>query len=308
MSFFSILIALLLEQVRPLAQSNGVHNLNRDWVHWVVRQFDTGQRQHAGVAWGLVVVLPSLFVCLVHWLLLWSLGWMAAVVWHVAVLYMTLGFRQFSHHFTQIRDALYAGEEGAAKKALAQWMRIDASDLPQSEMVRHVIEYSVVSAHRYVFGVIAWYSFLSALGLGPAGAVFYRVNEYFNRYVHRPARPLAVAVGDELRQYVARLWYVIDWLPVRMTALVFALVGSFEDTLDGWRAHEKRFPQDNDGVVLAATAGAVNIRLAASGDDAAPLHQAPQTSHLRSVVGLVWRAVVLWMVFLVVLTLARWLG
>jgi adenosylcobinamide-phosphate synthase len=34
----------------------------------------------------------------------------------------------------------------------------------------------------------------------------------------------------------------------------------------------------------------------------------PELAHLRSVVGLVWRSVVLWMVLLALLTLARLLG
>ena len=36
--------------------------------------------------------------------------------------------------------------------------------------------------------------------------------------------------------------------------------------------------------------------------------RAPERSHLASVVGLVWRSVVLWMVLLALLTLARLLG
>jgi adenosylcobinamide-phosphate synthase len=34
----------------------------------------------------------------------------------------------------------------------------------------------------------------------------------------------------------------------------------------------------------------------------------PEVAHLRSIVGLVWRSVVLWMVLLALLTLARLLG
>jgi adenosylcobinamide-phosphate synthase len=34
----------------------------------------------------------------------------------------------------------------------------------------------------------------------------------------------------------------------------------------------------------------------------------PEVAHLRSMVGLVWRAVVMWMVLLALLTLARLLG
>jgi adenosylcobinamide-phosphate synthase len=39
------------------------------------------------------------------------------------------------------------------------------------------------------------------------------------------------------------------------------VVGSFEEAIEGWRFHAQRFPNDNDGVVLAATAGAINVRL-----------------------------------------------
>jgi len=95
-------------------------------------------------------------------------------------------------------------------------------------------------------------------------------------------------------------------------------MGNFEEAIDCWRTHAQRFPDDNDGVVLAATAGALNVRLGgealhASEED---IHQdsestpgrAPEMAHLPSVVGLIWRSVVMWMVLLALLTLARLLG
>ena len=306
MSFISILIALLLEQARPLAQVNPVHNTNRGWVRWVVRSFDAGKPQHGWLAWSIAVLVPALVACLVHWALVETLGWIAAVLWNIAILYVTLGFRQFSHHFTQIRDALYAGDEALARTLLAQWMRIDASELPRSEIVRHVIEYSVLSAHRHVFGVLAWYSLLAALGLGPAGAVVYRVGEYVVRYANRPLRATSVPISGPLQACANRAWYLIDWFPARMTALGFAFVGSFEEAVDSWRRHEARFPADNDGVVIAATAGAVNVKLGAQQPGSEG--QIPQSVHLRAVVGLVWRTVVVWMIFLALLSLARLLG
>jgi adenosylcobinamide-phosphate synthase len=95
------------------------------------------------VAWSLAVVGPRWrrSACTGCWWPSWA--WPFAVLWNVAVLYVTLGFRQFSHHFTEIRDALEAGDETLARKLLAQWQRVDAGDLPRSEIVRHVIEYSV---------------------------------------------------------------------------------------------------------------------------------------------------------------------
>ncbi len=307
MSFLSILCALLLEQARPLKQGNPVHMGVRSWVRWVVRNLDTSRNHHAWLAWSIAVVAPALLVFSVHWLLVWSLGWIAASLWSISILYATLGFRQFSHHFTAIRDALVAGDEEVARQKLAQWMRMDVSALAPSEIVRHVIEHSVLSAHHHVFGVFAWYSLLAALGLGPAGAVLYRIGAYFAQYANRAPRPSSTPVSPALQAAASGAWQAMDWVPARITALGFAFVGSFEEAVDSWRQHEAQYPGDNDGVVLAATAGAVNVKL---GSREGPDHgrQTPLPTHLRAVVGLVWRTVVMWMVFLALLSLARLLG
>jgi adenosylcobinamide-phosphate synthase len=125
--------------------------------------------------------LPSLLAFAIHVLLSDLLGWPFAALWSAALLYVTLGFRQFSHHFTDIRDALDAGDEDRARELLAQWRQADIRELPRGELVRCVIEYSVLQAHRHVFGVLAWYSVLAAFGLGPAGAVLYRSSEFVSR-------------------------------------------------------------------------------------------------------------------------------
>ncbi|MBK0392509.1 CobD/CbiB family protein [Ramlibacter algicola] len=331
MSFFAILFALLLEQVRPLARHNPIHAGLRRWARWASRNFDAGSMQHGWIAWCVATLVPAVAVAAIHWALVKTVGWLAAVAWSVAVLYVTLGFRQFSHHFTAIRDALDAGDEDRARELLAQWQQVDAAQLPRREIVRHVIEYSVLAAHRHVFGVLAWFSVLAAFGLGPAGAVLYRMAEFVTRYWRY--RSLSQPVSEAAQVAAAQAWKVIDWLPARITALAFAIVGSFEEAIDCWRHHSQRFPNDNDGVILAATSGAVNVRLGgealrsafspntsqtfsaapnAPGGTDADSESTPgrdaEPAHLRSIVGLVWRTVVLWMVLLALLTLARLLG
>jgi adenosylcobinamide-phosphate synthase len=332
MSFFAILFALLIEQVRPLGPHNPIHSALRVWARWVSRNCDAGKPQHGWVAWVLAVIVPSLVAMAVHWLLTVFVGWPAAMVWSVVVLYVTLGFRQFSHHFTEIRDALEAGDEARARQLLALWQRVDASELPRSEIVRHVIEYSVLAAHRHVFGVLAWFSILAALGMGPAGAVLYRMAEFVARYWRHRNRMQLQPASEALQSAAARAWMVVDWLPARLTAIAFAIVGSFEEAIDCWRNYAQRFPNDNDGVILAATSGAVNVRLGGEalkpvfapnspdafqasglateplvGTDSTPGREA-EVAHLRTIVGLVWRSVVLWMVLLGLLSLARLLG
>lgn len=322
MSFLAILFALLIEQVRPLAPGNPIHSTLRGWSMAVSRNIDTGDVPHGWVAWALAVGVPTVVAAGVHIALALTLGYVAALLWSVAVLYACLGFRQFSHHFTDIRDALDEGNEDAARDLLARWQQVDASQLPRREIVRHVIEYSVLAAHRHVFGVIAWYVLLAVLGLGPAGAVLFRMSEFVGRYWKYKSLAEYLPVSAALHEAASRAWLVIDWLPARITAMGFAVVGSFEDAIDGWRHHAQQFPNDNDGVILAATSGALNVRLGGealrtelatgtvpgAADTESTPGRAPEPGHLRSVVGLVWRTVVMWMVLLALLTLARLIG
>jgi adenosylcobinamide-phosphate synthase len=286
-----------------------------------VRTFDAGTRPQAWVTWGITVLLPALLAVLLHWLLDWTLGWWVAVLWNVALLYVTLGFRQFSHHFTGIREALENGDEDKARELLAQWQQVQVGQIPRSEIVRHVIEYSVIAAHRHVFGVFFWYAALSIIGLGPVGAVIYRLTEFAQRRWQTPSNDGSWP-SEVLRSVSARAWQALDWLPSRMTALGFAIVGSFEDAMDGWRHHAQNFPQDNDGVILAATSGAINIRLGGAAlqpsADVAATPETPDSSstpgrvatvaHFAQVVGLVWRTVIMWLVLVALLTMANLVG
>lgn len=325
MSFIAVLFALLLEQVRPMGKGNLVHAGVRAWVLWTSRNFDAGKSLHGWLAWGFAVGAPSIGALVIYWLLDVFVGWPLAVLWSVAVLYTTLGFRQFSSYFTQIRDALADGDEPLARQLLANWQQIDASELPRAEIVRCVMEFSVLSAHRHVFGVLAWFSVLAAFGLGPAGAVLYRLSEFVLRYWRHKSRMNHQPVSDALLQAASAAWVVMDWLPARITAISFAVVGSFEEAIEGWRSYSANYPGDNDGVILAATAGSIGIKLGAVANREADLgtravatadavrqtagaNQPLELARLAVIVGLVWRTVVMWMVLLALLTLARLLG
>ena len=321
MSFFAILLALVLEQAHPLNPVNAIYTAVKRWVAWVARTFDAGVRHQAWITWGITVMGPALLAMLVHWALEWSLGWLLAVVWNVALLYVTLGFRQFSHHFTAIREALENGDENQARELLAEWQQVQVGQIPRSEIVRHVIEFSMIAAHRHVFGVFFWYAALSIIGLGPVGAVVYRLTELAQSLWQEPTTDGSV-VSEALRSVASRAWQAMDWLPSRMTALGFAIVGSFEDAMDGWRNHAQNFPEDNDGVILAATAGAINIRLGGAAlqqDNADDDNQEmtggsstpgriPEVAHFAQVVGLVWRTVIMWLVLVALLTMANLVG
>ncbi len=327
MSFFAVLLTLLAEQLKPLPRSDRVHAVLLRWMRWTGRNFNAGRERHAWVVWGVTALAPALIAWGGH-LLLARVGSVPALAWDVAVLYLTLGFRQFSHHFTDIRDALERGDETQACQLLAQWRHLDASELPRTELLRHVIEESLLAAHRHVFGVFFCFVVFAAIGFGPAGAVLYRMASFASRYWAARSRSLGSPSNDRLMLLSQRLFLLIDAAPARLTAFGFAVAGNFEEAVTCWRRDASLWRHANEGVILAAAAGAVGIRLggltdpestlnngvdpsgldAAAESDGATPGLVPQLGHLRSVVGLVWRSVVLWMLLLALLSLANLIG
>ena len=65
---------------------------------------------------------------------------MNAALWNVVIVYFTLGFRQFSHYFTDIHLALNNDDVPRAREILHEWTGIEAADMPVSEIVRQRIQ------------------------------------------------------------------------------------------------------------------------------------------------------------------------
>jgi adenosylcobinamide-phosphate synthase len=339
MSFFSILIALLLEQIHPLGRQHPL----RLWITGLVvairKNFDAGKPSQAALIWCLIVVAPALAVVLVQWGLDQLLGWPFVVAWNILVLHLTLGFRQFSFHLTGIRKALDEGNEGKARELLATWRDLDTRDFSRGQIYLRVMQASTLATHRTVFGVFFWFAVLASLGLGPAGAIMYRFADLGYRLSQRSGAQDAQA-SLPVRDLFTRAWAWIDWVPVRMTAISFAMVGNFEEVVDKWRSQPPGNPHDpvgtNEALLLATAFAAVNLATAdtpitGSGSDqttdfgvsepfadtqirsrsnkpSRPKESALSMLELNQMVGLMWRALLLWMLTLALLSAANVMG
>jgi len=287
MIFAAIAIAFLLDQIRPVESGHAAAMLPRRWIGAAARHVDAGGRLYAWLAWALAVIAPVLAAGLIGWLCIRVAGWFGQLAWAVAVLYLTLGFRQFSHHGTAIRDALAAGDRDKARTLLARWQNGEAGypgPLPEGlaergftrdPIARGAIAYAVLLAHRWVFGVLFWFCLLAPLGLAPAGAVLYRYAAFAADYWRYKTGKGEPAASPALLAVAQAVWHVIDWLPARVTALAFAVVGNFEDAIAAWRQRQAGDTdgganEGNDAILLAAAAGALGIRLDDGGAVAPP--------------------------------------
>ncbi|MCL2876452.1 MAG: cobalamin biosynthesis protein [Betaproteobacteria bacterium] len=325
MTFFSLIAVLVLEQLRPLPVKRVVLDPLRRIIAMLLKRLDSRHRHHERLAWGLLV-FGGTGLCA---LIIYILPPILAVLFAVLVLYLSLGFRHESHYFTDIHFALRAEEIGRARTLLAEWRGGRYEEADSGAIARLAIEQALIGVHRNVFGVAFWFTIL-----GPCGAVMYRLTRFLydewmsaepmhagdvNSELGAEAVPAHMVYNVWGRQYGAfarHAFLILDWLPSRMTAILFAISGNFEDSVFCWRAQAVLWPDRASAILVTSGAGALGVRLGESDSDEGEAVECPEVGvgekagvdDLQATVGLVWRALIVCLMLLALTTVAVLVG
>ncbi|MCL2308733.1 MAG: regulatory signaling modulator protein AmpE [Proteobacteria bacterium] len=267
MNFLAILAALALEQLHSSNWRGGVERLYSGYLRWLeAKMIDWGPWPATAAA--LLPVLPVIAVDVLA-----TQRWYLILIWSVVALYLLMGFRRFSHAVTEITESLQNGDLPAARKALYGWQGGGSLTLSSDAIAQRTIEAGAIAAYRCVFGVVFWF-----LIFGPTGAVLYwmlalAAREWSESSVGVDITVLAVTRA-ELGKVARWLLFILDWLPIRLLAFSFAIVGNFEDAIYQWRAR----PSDdaafdnaaNENLLLATGFGALGLTWARQTPTPAP--------------------------------------
>lgn len=283
MSFLAALFALLLDQVlrhlEPVRDARWFRAYAETFSS-LLRSAEPGRAASGAVLTVLVPAVVALFLgdVLNH---MWEgFGFVFAAV----VFWFCLGPRDLHHQVQGYIDAVQAGDEARAAAVAAEVLEVAPPASP-TERTQAVTQKVFKEANVRQFGVLFWFGVL-----GPAGAVLYRCADLLKR------RPTP-GESSEAGATAARLLGVLDWIPAHLTALGYALAGSFEDAVSDLRAYYRdctlHFFQVSDDVLVFSGLGAVRATAA----------EETGITRLKSALGLVRRTLIIWVAVYALVTL-----
>lgn len=265
------------------------------------RQFNgpdgRGWRSHGVTAWCLAVLPLSLCA----WLLsvLPGIGWLVEIL----LLYVALGLRSLGEHVLPVARALRNGDLVEARRRVAFIVSRDTRELDEAGVARAATESVLENGSDAVFAALFWFAVA-----GAPGVVLYRLSNTLDAmWGYRNPR------FERFGWAAARIDDLLNFVPARLVALSYAVLGQTRRALRCWRRQAPLWDSPNAGPVMAAGAGALGVVLGGPAIYHTEVHQrpllgegqAPGARDIERALDLVWAGVGLW---LLVLLLAYPLG
>ena len=242
------------------------------------------------ICWALMVLIP---VCAVA-LLVGQLSGLALIVINCLVVYFVVGLKSLAEHGRRVAEPLLVGDLQGAREQIAMMVSRDTANLNEQQVASATCESVLENGSDAIFAALFWF-----LVLGAPGAMLYR-----------GANTLDAMWGYKTDRYchfgwaAARIDDVLNWLPARLTALSYALMGNFSHGLDCARRQGGLTHSPNAGYVMAAGAGALNITMGGAAIYGGEEHQRPvfgagplaEAADIERAIILVQRTSVFWVV------------
>lgn len=241
----------------------------------------------------LLLTLPPLSVALVlDAVVSGPAGWLLEVL----VLYLALSLRGLAEHGRPVARALNGGNLPEARRQVGRIVSRRAQALDEPGVAAAATESMLENGADAVFASLFWYVIAGLPGV----------------LLHRLVNTLDAMWGYRNEQYLyfgrcaARLDDLMNWVPARLTALTYAVLGRTSPALRCWRRQGSEWDSPNAGPVMAAGAGALGVTLGGAAPYATGWQQRPflgdgpppGAASIDAAIGLVTRGVWLWLALL----------
>lgn len=251
-------------------------------------------RQLRGILCWLIVIMP--FVWITYWLTQ-QLQWLNLSL-SVLFLYLALGSQSLVQHAMAVSQALVKQDLPQARYQIQMMVSRDTEKMQDVDISRATIESVLENGNDAIFAALFWF-----LILGAPGVVLYRLSN-----------TLDAMWGYKNKRYHAFGWFaarvddVLNWLPARLTALTYAIVGHTQPALLCWKTQAKNWKGVNPGVVMSAGAGALGLTLGGTAQYHGQLvnrpllgaGKQPDALSIKQSIQLVQRSLGLWLVVIFV--------
>jgi len=298
MNLIATLIALGTESLWQSFRAVRPYQWLIDYTAWLWLR--AGKERWFGGSYGvLAAVAPGVVIAGLVQAALGSgegfIAWLVKLAFAVGVLIVSIGTRGLERELEEYRRALERNDREAAYMHVRELLR-EGPPENAGEMNRKLIEMMLVRNNERLLAILFWFA-----ALGPVGAVLYRSSCQLKGIRHSSG-----VLSEGFLDAMLRLHAILDWIPARVTALCYAAIGSFVESVQQWRVGVREWGGDvytgNRLVLIHSGIGALRLHDLETERDNDSLRE-----DIVDAEALIHRTVIVWLTGFALLTIAGWL-
>ncbi|MCO1334186.1 regulatory signaling modulator protein AmpE [Microbulbifer sp. OS29] len=246
---------------------------------------------NSGFLLGVTILLPVLMSAVVMVIAEGAVGGLGYLLIGVPLLLYCLGRGNFNDTLANYLRNWYRGDlEGAAKAVSPILCEIHEAPSDSLRLHEQVFRGAAYCAFERLFAVLFWF-----ILLGIPGAVLFRLSALYAEHTQ----------GTSGEAAATRWLWLLEWLPVRMMGLSFAIVGNFAGCYRAWRQVLMCRERDTGQILeayLEGALGGIDANECSAGTDVSQI-QRQGGAEIEGLQGLLSRTLLLWITGLALLAL-----
>ncbi len=299
MTLITILIALLLEKY-----ANWHTRLrNASWfchyINWMYAKFSDSKWMD-GPAGVVFIIAPAIIIVGAVFSILDDYHSFYSFIFSILILSFSIGPNKF---YDEVKKFIHLKQQGDNEGALWYLDKILGKDFSENEplIILNLIKAILIQTSKQLLSVLFWF-----VVLGPIGAVLFRLTNVMHD------DKIENKEDSQFAQAAARLQYILHWIPSRLTALSYAIVGSFVHASDCWKNTSEEegntctdiHADKNEDMLTCIGLSALQLGTTEQNEKDPPLSLDSVNETLKFSL----RSVIVWVTFLAIMSLTGWMS
>ena len=164
-----------------------------------------------------------------------------------------------------------------------KYLMASISEKKSNDDITEITNNLFYNSTRSIFTVLFWF-----LVLGPAGCLGYIVLDYF-------IYGNGIRIDQKSKKKLEIIFGLIEYIPARLSAFSFAIVGNFENSLNAWKNLKSNVDLHKENIVLVNTIGLSSFEIIGNNEQDALLEK---MSYIQTIIS---RSLLAWLSFTMLL-------
>lgn len=274
---FALVIEYIYDPISNMKDTLVINNIYKKYVS-IIKSY-ISEKHILNILFPIILVI---FILISTYLLEHYMHSFFSFVLNLIILVYCLKPNEYNEKIEDIKFSI-EHEKDIPEDDRLKYLIASISEKKSNDNITEIINNLFYNSTRSIFTVLFWF-----LVLGPAGCLGYIVLDYF-------IYGNDILIDQKSKKKLKIIFGLIEYIPARLSAFSFAIVGNFENSLNAWKNLKSNVDLHKGNIILVNTIGLSSFEIIGNNEQDALLEK---ISYIQTIIS---RSLLAWLSFAMLL-------